>query len=151
MITHKNSLYRMTFFSLVFLTLLFFKFALTANATVAFPSSDFNLTSMCKPADNEGSLRIRNDSGYSQYYTLSLYGNPPAYTGTVPVGDTLITVPWNSGSDTWILNIGGNSYTKAIGNNELCETPDVPEFGLITGGMALITSGGLLTILRKRS
>lgn len=85
--------------------------------------SDFNLTSMCKPADNEGSLRIRNNSGEPQAYTLSLYGGSVIYTGTAAIGDSLTTVPWNTSSDTWILQIAGYSFTKAIGNNASCESP----------------------------
>ena len=32
-----------------------------------------------------------------------------------------------------------------------CKTPPVPEFGLITGALAFLTSGGAFYFLRKRS
>lgn len=84
--------------------------------------SDFNLTSMCKPSATEGSLRVRNQSDLDYPYVLKLYKTSTEFSGTAPANtDTLVTVPWTASNNTWILEIAGFSFTKAIGNNALCE------------------------------
>jgi LPXTG-motif cell wall-anchored protein len=90
--------------------------------SAAGPVYSYNLTSMCRPSVSEGSLRIRNGSPTSQAYMLELYGGS-TFSGVAAPGDTLVTVPWSSSSDTWILTIDGQSKTKAIGNNPACEVP----------------------------
>jgi LPXTG-motif cell wall-anchored protein len=86
------------------------------------PVYSYNLTSMCRPSETEASLRIRNGSPTNQAYTLELVGGS-ALNGTAVPGDSLRTVAWLSGNDTWILRIDGQNFTKAIGNNPLCEVP----------------------------
>lgn len=94
--------------------------------------SDFNLTSMCKPSETEGSLRVRNQSDYDYPYVLKLYGTSTPFTGTAPADkDTLVTVPWTASDNTWILEIAGFSFTKAIGNNALCE-PQYERCSIVT-------------------
>ncbi len=94
----------------------------TTTTTIPAPVYSYNLTSMCRPSETEGSLRVRNGSPTDQAYTLALYGGETQFSGTAVPGDTLVTVPWSSGGDTWILTIDGQTKTKAIGNNLLCET-----------------------------
>ena len=94
---------------------------IVTTTTLPAPVYSYNLTSMCRPSETEGSLRIRNGSPTDQAYTLALYGGE-TLSGTSAPGDTLVTVPWSSSSDTWILTIDGQTKTKAIGNNSLCET-----------------------------
>lgn len=150
MITHKRSLYRTVVFSFAFLALLLFSSSSVANASPVFDRSNFNLTSMCKPTVDQGSMRIRNNSGVPQAYVLSLVGSAVTFNGIAPVGDSLVTVQWNLSSDTWILNIAGHSFTKAVGNNPICvPTHEAPEFGIITSTIALLASGGSIFFLRK--
>jgi hypothetical protein len=94
--------------------------ATTTTTTTPAPVYSYNLTSMCRPSDSEGSLRIRNGSPTTQAYTLELYGGS-TLSGTAAPGDSLHTVAWSSSSDTWILRIDGHVITKAIGNNPPCE------------------------------
>lgn len=94
----------------------------TTTTTIPAPVYSYNLTSMCRPSETEGSLRIRNGSPTDQAYTLALYGGA-MLSGIAAPGDTLVTVPWSSGGDTWILTIDGRNITKAIGNNPACEVP----------------------------
>jgi len=57
----------------------------------------------------------------------------------------------NTGSSSTSINVTTTGNSNYV-NNPCCEgTQPVPEFGLITGGLAFLTSGGAFYFLRKRS
>ena len=87
---------------------------------------DFNLTSMCRPDDHSGSLRVRNESDTDQTYTITKAGDSTVnITGTAPANtDVLETVAYNNSSDTYKLTIADHEFTKAIGDNPLCDQPE---------------------------
>lgn len=115
--------------------------------------SDFNLTSMCKPDENTGRLRVRNNSGSEQSFTIKWNGHTPNpyISGNAPIGDSFYDVPWTNSGDTWILSIAGFTYTKAIGNNPLCEPEPVCEPGsswahsVVDYDQGTLKSGGQIT------
>lgn len=96
--------------------------------------ADYNLTSLCKPSPTQGQFRITNNSDAAEAYSLALFGsNAAPFTGTVAANSTAtVIVPWNSSSETWKLTIAGFEYTKAVGDNQLCQpTPPVTEGALV--------------------
>jgi hypothetical protein len=74
-------------------------------------------------------MRVRNTSSIIQSYKLFNTGGDYDHEADAPVGDTILPVPWHNPSDTFILQIAGYTYTKAIGDNPLCDPDptDTPE------------------------
>lgn len=89
--------------------------------------SSFNLTSMCKVDESTGQMRVRNNSGEEQPFKLYKVGGGFSLEGVAPVGDTLYEVPWTNSSNTYKLEIGGYTYTKSIGNNDVCVVEETEE------------------------
>lgn len=86
----------------------------------SWPSDYFNLTSMCKLDADTGQMRIRNLSTEIQPFTLFNLSNTYFLESEAAIGDTLVPVPWENSNDTFKLLIAGYQYTKAIGDNPLC-------------------------------
>ncbi|HET8690453.1 MAG TPA: hypothetical protein VFL81_03365 [Candidatus Saccharimonadales bacterium] len=102
-------------------------FWVECNAPI-YTHDQFNLTSMCKPSPTQGQFRIRNQSDVEQAYTLTeIAGGNQVLSGTVDANtDEFVDVTWSASSDTWQLDIGGQTYIKAIGDNELCYQAPAP-------------------------
>jgi hypothetical protein len=87
----------------------------------SWPRSAFNLTSMCRLYEDMGQMRVRNQSDSPQAFKLWLYKGDFTLEETAPVGDSLWPVPWSKPNNTYLLNIAGYEFVKAIGKNPLCE------------------------------
>ncbi|MGD2162279.1 MAG: PKD domain-containing protein, partial [Anaerolineales bacterium] len=81
----------------------------------------FNLTSDCKLNETTGQMRITNDSGEAQPFTLLKYNSEFKISDIAPIGESLWEVPFADSGDTFILQIAGYGYVKAIGDNPLCD------------------------------
>jgi PKD repeat protein len=94
---------------------------LIEGKVTSWPRDAFNLTSMCRLDDDTGQMRVRNQSNVPQTFQLWRYGGGFTLEDVAPVGDSLWPVPWNKSNDTFLLNIAGHEFVKAIGKNSLCE------------------------------
>jgi hypothetical protein len=95
--------------------------SLIEGEPASWPRSAFNLTSMCRLDKDTGQMRVRNQSDNPQAFKLWLYKGDFELEDTAPIGDSLWPVPWNKPNDTYMLNIAGHEFVKAIGKNPICE------------------------------
>jgi hypothetical protein len=85
------------------------------------PRNAFNLTSICRLDKDTGQMRVRNESDSPQAFTLWIYKGDYEIEDIAPIGDSLWPVPWNQPNDTYLLNIAGYEFVKAIGKNKICK------------------------------
>lgn len=87
---------------------------------------DIGLTSLCKPAPDEGRLRLSGPA--SSVWELTADGDGLVDSGTFSTTAELIDVPWTSPDNTWVLTVTGADSSRAdvtteIGDNDLCSGP----------------------------